>query len=68
METKLSKTLQDANVYLEKYKIDKIVSEIVNKAVHSRSSNPIPHMIKVLASMTPQDILLEHNIHITRDD
>ena len=64
MEPKLSKSLQDANTYLEKNKIEKIISEAVNKAVQGREKSPIIAMIKYLISITPGEILDDQGIKV----
>ena len=68
MEPKLSKSLQDANYYLEKNKIEKTVSDVVNTAVQKRGPNPIITMIKYLASITPSEVLKDQGIIIRHND
>jgi pimeloyl-CoA synthetase len=68
MEPKLSKSLLDANIYIEKNKIEKTVSEVLNKVVQSRNQRPLVTMIKILASMTPTEVLLEHGIKIRHNE
>ena len=68
MEPKLSKSLQDANSYVEKNKIEKTISEAVNRAVQGRESRPIISMIKYLISVTPPDILESQGIIVNHLD
>jgi hypothetical protein len=67
MEPRLSKTLQEANNYLERHKIEKLVSEVLNKTVQSRDKEPVIRMIKVLASLTSPEVLFENGIRIEKD-
>lgn len=64
MEPKLSKQLQDANYYLESHKVEKIVSEVLNRTVHSKDENPLVFMIKCLAEMTPAEVLDKNGISV----
>lgn len=64
MEPKLSKQLYDANVYVEKNKIEKLISDLINQTVQSRNDKPIIYMIKTLASLTSPEILHENGIKI----
>lgn len=64
MEPKLSKQLQDANHYLDAHKIEKLVSEVLNKTVQSKDDNPLVFMIKCLAELTPAEVLEKNGILI----
>lgn len=64
MEPKLSKQLQDANHYLEVHKIEKIVSDVLNKTVQSKDDSPLVFMIKCLAELTPSEVLDKNGISI----
>ncbi|OMJ89646.1 hypothetical protein SteCoe_8187 [Stentor coeruleus] len=68
MEPKLSKLLQDANHYIEKNKVEKTISDTVNKVIQSRDKKPIIGMIKYLASITPPEVLSENGIHLRQHD
>jgi vacuolar-type H+-ATPase subunit I/STV1 len=66
METKLSKQLQDANNYFEQYKIEKTVSDVLNKTVQSQDKNPLAFMIRCLADITPPEVLENNGIVIQK--
>ena len=66
METKLSKQLQDANNYFDLHKIEKTVSEVLNKTVQSKDENPLIYMIRCLADITPAEVLQSNGIVITK--
>lgn len=61
---KLTKAQAKAKEYVEKHKIEKIISEMTNSLVHTRDKKPCIYMIKYLANLCTKEELEENGISV----
>ena len=61
---KLNKAQAKAKEYVDKHKIEKLISEMVNSLVHTRDKKPIVYMIKYLANHWTKEELEENGISV----
>jgi protein-arginine kinase len=59
---KLNKAQAKASEYVQKHKIEKLISEMVNSLVHTRDKKPVVYMIKYLANYCTQEELDDNGI------
>ncbi|OMJ83451.1 hypothetical protein SteCoe_15619 [Stentor coeruleus] len=64
MEHKLSKAQIEAKTYVETYKLEKIIGDMLNALVYSKDPHPTVFMIKYLASLAGPSELQENGILI----
>ena len=63
-QKKLNKAQARAQEYLDKNKIEKLISEMVNSLVHTRDKKPIIYMIKYLTNYCTQEELEQNGISV----
>lgn len=61
---KLNKAQAKAQEYVQKHKIEKLISEMVNSLVHTRDKKPIVYMIKYLTNYCTQEELEDNGIKV----
>ena len=55
--SKLTEAQKQVQKYLEKHKIEEILSDLLNTLAHTKDEKPIPYMIKFLANLChPEDL------------
>ena len=64
MESKLSKSQQEARAYVEKHNLEELIGKLLNELVHAKDAAPLVYMIKWLANKVSADELKEHGISI----
>jgi len=61
---KLNKAQAKAQEFVQKHKIEKLISEMVNSLVHTRDKKPVIYMIKYLSNYCTQEELEENGITV----
>lgn len=61
---KLNKAQAKAKEYVDKHKVEKLISEMVNSLVHTRDKKPIIYMIKYLANQCTKEELEDNGIQV----
>ena len=61
---KLNKAQAKAKEFVDKHKLEKLISEMVNSLVHTRDKKPIVYMIKYLANYWTQEELDQNGITV----